>query len=244
MRRRGRTSTSSSPASSRCGRRQQRCRPPTGRNDPGAGREGEGQPDQSCVHHEDGSALSPPNVRRRAGAGRDANANVDETTPADPNRLFARRLREFLTATADVNFSARTINLTGGLGWHRVRGQGRQGEAVDVAGSGARRSGGDRRRPRRSRGVVEGDRAMNRRQALSLLASMPFAARLQAQTRFDGAASYRHRADAWAPPRAGRQSQVLGYDDRPGMRESLQKKCSDWVTAVRSIRTRSIRWPV
>jgi hypothetical protein len=52
---------------------------------------------------------------QESGSTADANANVDETTPADPNRLFARRLREFLAATADVNFSARTINLTGGL---------------------------------------------------------------------------------------------------------------------------------
>jgi hypothetical protein len=40
---------------------------------------------------------------------------VEEQTPAVPQRLFARRLREFLDATADVNFSAKTISLTGGL---------------------------------------------------------------------------------------------------------------------------------
>jgi hypothetical protein len=40
--------------------------------------------------------------------------DVETTTPADPRTLFARRLREFLNATADVNFSARTISLTGG----------------------------------------------------------------------------------------------------------------------------------
>jgi hypothetical protein len=39
---------------------------------------------------------------------------VEEQTPANPQTLFARRLREFLEVTADVNFSARTINLTGG----------------------------------------------------------------------------------------------------------------------------------
>jgi hypothetical protein len=39
---------------------------------------------------------------------------VEERTPANPQTLFARRLREFLEVTADVNFSARTINLTGG----------------------------------------------------------------------------------------------------------------------------------
>jgi len=39
---------------------------------------------------------------------------VEQETPADPRTLFARRLREFLDATSDVNFSARTINLTGG----------------------------------------------------------------------------------------------------------------------------------
>ena len=40
--------------------------------------------------------------------------DVEALTPADPRRLFARRLRQFLDATADVNFSARTIALTGG----------------------------------------------------------------------------------------------------------------------------------
>jgi hypothetical protein len=34
--------------------------------------------------------------------------------PANPEEIFARRLREFLDATADANFSARTIHLTGG----------------------------------------------------------------------------------------------------------------------------------
>ena len=41
-------------------------------------------------------------------------AEAEERVPADPQRLFARRLREFLDATADVNFSARTMSLTGG----------------------------------------------------------------------------------------------------------------------------------
>jgi len=38
----------------------------------------------------------------------------DERYPADPARIFARRLQEFLEATSDVNFSARTLSLTGG----------------------------------------------------------------------------------------------------------------------------------
>lgn len=41
-------------------------------------------------------------------------AELEQSLPADPQRLFARRLREFLEITADVNFSAKTINLTGG----------------------------------------------------------------------------------------------------------------------------------
>jgi hypothetical protein len=41
-------------------------------------------------------------------------AEVEATTPADPRVIFARRLREFLNATVDVNFSARTLSLTGG----------------------------------------------------------------------------------------------------------------------------------
>jgi hypothetical protein len=40
--------------------------------------------------------------------------DVERQMPADPQRLFARRLREFLEATADVNFSARTVSLTDG----------------------------------------------------------------------------------------------------------------------------------
>jgi hypothetical protein len=44
-----------------------------------------------------------------------ANAKQDdERYPSDPSRIFARRLREFLDATADVNFAARTLSLTGG----------------------------------------------------------------------------------------------------------------------------------
>lgn len=39
---------------------------------------------------------------------------ADYQTPADPQTLFARRLREFLALTADVDFSAKTISLTGG----------------------------------------------------------------------------------------------------------------------------------
>ena len=40
--------------------------------------------------------------------------DVEEQTPANAQTLLARRLRQFLDATADVNFSARTISLTGG----------------------------------------------------------------------------------------------------------------------------------
>lgn len=40
--------------------------------------------------------------------------SATERYPTDPNDLFARRLREFLQETADADFSARTISLTGG----------------------------------------------------------------------------------------------------------------------------------
>lgn len=61
-------------------------------------------------------------LRLGLGAGRDERAerdaaaakDNDERYPVDPTRIFARRLREFLDATSDVNFSARTIRLTGG----------------------------------------------------------------------------------------------------------------------------------
>jgi hypothetical protein len=55
-------------------------------------------------------------AERAQASGSDAGLarEVERLTPADPEKLFARRLREFLEATADVNFSARTIRLTGG----------------------------------------------------------------------------------------------------------------------------------
>jgi hypothetical protein len=40
--------------------------------------------------------------------------SVNEKYPPDPQKLFVRRLRAFLDATAEVNFAARTISLTGG----------------------------------------------------------------------------------------------------------------------------------
>lgn len=51
---------------------------------------------------------------QESGGATQLTAEVEATTPADPRVLFARRLREFLEATADVNVSARTISLTGG----------------------------------------------------------------------------------------------------------------------------------
>ena len=55
-------------------------------------------------------------AEREQAGGSDAELmeDVERQTPADPRTLFARRLREFLDVTADVNFSARTISLTGG----------------------------------------------------------------------------------------------------------------------------------
>jgi hypothetical protein len=55
-------------------------------------------------------------AERAEARGNDARltAEVEQQTPADPQTLFARRLREFLELTADINFPARTISLTGG----------------------------------------------------------------------------------------------------------------------------------
>ena len=50
---------------------------------------------------------------RESGRGSEIAGEVEATTPANPRTLFARRLREFLAATADVNFAARTISSTG-----------------------------------------------------------------------------------------------------------------------------------
>jgi hypothetical protein len=48
---------------------------------------------------------------QESGRAAKISAEVEQTTPADPRKLFARRLREFLDATTDVNFSAKTITL-------------------------------------------------------------------------------------------------------------------------------------
>jgi hypothetical protein len=55
-------------------------------------------------------------AERQAESGSDTTlaARVEQETPADPRKLFARRLRGFLDATAAVDFKTRTISLTGG----------------------------------------------------------------------------------------------------------------------------------
>ena len=77
------------------------------------GQEGERDVDRSAIIKQLRAELA---AKRAQEGGNDVSltTKVDETTQADPRRLFARRLREFLDATADVNFSARTISLTGG----------------------------------------------------------------------------------------------------------------------------------
>jgi hypothetical protein len=44
-----------------------------------------------------------------------ASRATDERYPSDPQVIDARRLREFLKETADANFSAKTLSLTGGV---------------------------------------------------------------------------------------------------------------------------------
>jgi hypothetical protein len=48
-----------------------------------------------------------------SSADADYARRVEEALPADPRVLIARRLHEFLTETAEVNFSARTFALNG-----------------------------------------------------------------------------------------------------------------------------------
>ena len=48
------------------------------------------------------------------GLDASAAAEMRERFPADPKELFARRLREFLDATSNVDFSTKTVSLTGG----------------------------------------------------------------------------------------------------------------------------------
>ena len=57
--------------------------------------------------------LEAERAASRAGDARVVR-NTDDRYPANPEQLFARRLRQFLEQTADANFSARTISLTGG----------------------------------------------------------------------------------------------------------------------------------
>jgi hypothetical protein len=67
------------------------------------------------AHIQQRQALLTAERAQESGGNANLIAQVEATTPADPRTLFAKRLREFLETTADVNFSARTINLTGGL---------------------------------------------------------------------------------------------------------------------------------
>ena len=60
------------------------------------------------------AALQLEHADSTARDAESARAN-DERYPADPSRIFVRRLREFLDATEDVNFAARMIRLTGGV---------------------------------------------------------------------------------------------------------------------------------
>jgi len=48
------------------------------------------------------------------GQDADAATRNAERIPADPKQLFAQRLRQFLDVTSDVDFSTKTISLTGG----------------------------------------------------------------------------------------------------------------------------------
>lgn len=53
-------------------------------------------------------------IEAARGNQREQTADLTLKFPPDPEVLFARRLREFLDATADVNFSARMRSLDGG----------------------------------------------------------------------------------------------------------------------------------
>jgi hypothetical protein len=59
------------------------------------------------------AGLAAEHVEKR-NSDSDSARQFNERYPADPMVTVARRLREFLAATADVNFAARTIHLTGG----------------------------------------------------------------------------------------------------------------------------------
>jgi hypothetical protein len=58
------------------------------------------------------NAIEAERAEASAGEARRL-AELEHRLPADPQKLFARRLREFLDATADVNFAARIGHLNG-----------------------------------------------------------------------------------------------------------------------------------
>ena len=114
-------------------------------------------------------------IERAATAAGTGTSNRESLAmyPLNPEAIFAHRLREFLDETADANFSARTIHLTGGPdGIEFVdpadRKRSTTWQMAVIAGP-----RGDRRGASCGPGVAEGDRAVraiNRRQALALAA--------------------------------------------------------------------------
>ncbi len=104
----------------------------------------------------------------------DAGRSTDAVRAASARVPDRDRGREFLGADDQPHWWSRR---------HRVHREGGPRSTVDVAGGGDRWPRGDRLGARRGRSLVEGDRTMNRRQALALLAALPLAARVSAQTR-------------------------------------------------------------
>ena len=164
--------------------------------------------------------------------------------PANPEEIFARRLREFLDETADANFSARTIHLTGGPdGIEFVDPADRKRSTIwqmaVIAGP-----RGDHRGACRGRGVAEGDRAMSaisRRQALALLAAVPVR---RARGGSGTAGAEASRRDGFRPrfhPGARRHASGVAQGRQATARRSTR---SAWVTIVRSNPTRWPRFPI
>ena len=168
-----------------------------------------------------------------AAGGRkdDAGRSTDAVRAASARVPDRDRRRELLGADDQPH---------GRPGWHRVHRQGRSREAVDVAGGGDRGPRGDRRGARRGRSLVEGDRAMNRRQALSLLAALPLAARVSAQTR--STAKHRVALGRWGlliEPGGTLKS----WSANSGAGDPIrQRKCSASDTTSPSISSRCIRF--
>ena len=150
--------------------------------------------------------------------------------PADPAAMFERRLREFLDATANVNFAARTLSLIGGpdgiefldppdrekpILWQQAVIVGPEATAAARAAAGAWLK------------EIFTMRPMTRRQALAAVMALPLGARVVGQTQ---------------PTRSGPRHRVIPGRFTHSLLLEPDGTLKTWAGATRAILGHLMRW--